>query len=172
MIWQTLFELFFRHSDKMEPRLLLQWLLDRDGDNANSLSIRLNGKPSQPQLHKFLHGIAREPRRSTPLPVATHYRVPIDAFYDERVADATMRQLTANGTPGQQIAAASTQPAQQATAAMPAECQVICNMFADLPVDQRLRNNALAEIIAVIQRAKDPPSHQARPGTKTGTDNQ
>lgn len=39
--------------------------MERSGDNPNSLAAKLNKKPSQPQIYKFLEGIANEPRRAT-----------------------------------------------------------------------------------------------------------
>lgn len=35
--------------------------MERSGDNPNSLAAKLNKKPSQPQIYKFLEGIANEP---------------------------------------------------------------------------------------------------------------
>ncbi len=77
----------------MEPRQLLQALMDRDGDNANSLSIKLKGAVKQPQIHKYLKGTAKEPKRSTLLPLAEHYDIPVDAFYDGSVATAAAQRL-------------------------------------------------------------------------------
>lgn len=77
----------------MEPRELLQWLLDRDGDNSNSLAAKLKNATSQPQIYKYLHGKAVQPRRTTLAPVAKHYGIPIDALYDEEEADRAMAAL-------------------------------------------------------------------------------
>lgn len=64
--------------------------MDLDRDNTNSLARKLGGTPSQPQIHKFLKGTAREPRRATLQPLADHFGLPLDAFYDgelvERIA--------------------------------------------------------------------------------------
>lgn len=58
----------------------------RDSDNANSLAAKLKGRPSQPQIHKFLTGTAKEPRRPTLEPLAAHFGVPVEAFYDPAAA--------------------------------------------------------------------------------------
>jgi hypothetical protein len=77
----------------MDPRTLLQLLMDRAGENPHSLSAKLNGKPGQPRIHDFVKGDTKEPRRSTLEPIARHYRIPIDALSDPRVAAAEARRL-------------------------------------------------------------------------------
>lgn len=81
------------HSRAMKGRELLQLLLDKRGLTANALSKAVKGATKQPQIHKFLTGAATEPRRSTLAPVAAYFNVPIDAFYDEFLADKTAYQL-------------------------------------------------------------------------------
>lgn len=76
----------------MDPRALLQQLMDRDGLNSNSLAARLENATTQPQIHKFLAGKAREPRRSTLAPVARYFRIPLDALYDANLADLAAKQ--------------------------------------------------------------------------------
>ncbi|MCZ4315147.1 hypothetical protein O4H66_17205 [Comamonadaceae bacterium G21597-S1] len=70
----------------MDPKQLLQALMNRDGDNPNSLAAKVRNKTKQPQIHRFLKGEAKEPRRSTLQPLADHYGIPIDAFYDPSIA--------------------------------------------------------------------------------------
>lgn len=82
----------------MEPRLLLQWLLDRDNDNSNSLAAKLKNATTQPQIHKFLTGKAKQPRHLTLEPVARHYGIPVDAFYNEEAADQAMAKLVSKPT--------------------------------------------------------------------------
>lgn len=77
----------------MEPRLLLQWLLDRDKDNSNSLAAKLKNVPTQPNIHKFLSGKSKQPRHSTLEPIAKHYGIPIEALYSNDVADQVMERL-------------------------------------------------------------------------------
>lgn len=76
----------FLHSCGMDPREFLRLLMDRSGDNPNSLAAAMRNATKQPQIHKFLTGIAKEPRRPTLQPIADHYGVSIDAFYDETKA--------------------------------------------------------------------------------------
>lgn len=85
----------------MEPRKLLRALMDRSGDNPNSLARKLHDAVGQPQIHKFLSGTAREPRRATLQPLASHYDIPLDAFYDPEVAGQVAAHLGLLGaTPG------------------------------------------------------------------------
>jgi len=84
----------FLHSPShMDGRELLQRLLERSGENPNSLAVKLKRAPLQSQLHRFLAGLAKEPRRSTLQPVAEFYDVPLDAFYEAAQASAVARRL-------------------------------------------------------------------------------
>jgi hypothetical protein len=40
----------------------------------------------QPTLHKFVNGQVANPKRPTAERIAKHFRIPVDAIYDERVA--------------------------------------------------------------------------------------
>ncbi|MCE1193162.1 MAG: hypothetical protein LWW96_13525 [Acidovorax sp.] len=71
----------------MKGRELLQLLLASRGLTANALAKALKGETKQPQIHKFLTGVAAEPRRSTLAPVAAFFDIPVDAFYDDFLAD-------------------------------------------------------------------------------------
>jgi len=70
----------------MTGRRLLQLLLKQRGLNPNSLSAALGGESKQPQIQKFLAGTSREPRRSTLAPIARYFGLPVEAFYDEDLA--------------------------------------------------------------------------------------
>lgn len=80
------------HSPAMDGRTLLSALMARDGDNPSSLAKKM-GKdgPSQPQIHKFLTGKAKEPRRPTLMPLAEHYGISVEAFYDPDIAEQTAK---------------------------------------------------------------------------------
>lgn len=80
----------------MDPRQLLQTLMELSGDNPNSLAGKLRQKTKQPQLFKFLSGISKEPRRSTLQPVADFYKINVEAFYDPAVAAQVMENLKAD----------------------------------------------------------------------------
>lgn len=78
----------------VEPRKLLRELMHRAGDNPYSLARKLESAGvKQPQLHKFLAGTSREPRRATLKPVADYYNIPLDAFYDIDVAADVAKRL-------------------------------------------------------------------------------
>lgn len=70
----------------MKTRELLAALMEKNGENPYSLSIKLKNAVKQPQIYRFVTGIAREPRRSTMQPIADHYGIPVEAFYDEQLA--------------------------------------------------------------------------------------
>lgn len=72
----------------MEPRELVRKLMEREGVNPNSLADALRGKISQPQIHKFISGKVKEPRRTTLKPLADHYGLPLDALFDKEMATA------------------------------------------------------------------------------------
>lgn len=80
------------HSSGMDPRELLRLLMEQRGLNPNSLSAATNKKTKQPQIHRFLTGESKEPKRSTLAPVAGVLGVPVEAFFDARVADAVAVQ--------------------------------------------------------------------------------
>lgn len=71
----------------------------RDQDNPHSLSVKLRGRVAQPQIHKYLTGAAKEPRRSTLLPLAEHYDVPVEAFYDPSTAESMYKRLRLDAAP-------------------------------------------------------------------------
>lgn len=72
-------------------RELMARLLERAGLNTNSAARKVKG--SQPQLHRYMSGKAREPKRSTLLPFAKLFGVPVDAFFDDRVAAQELAKL-------------------------------------------------------------------------------
>lgn len=84
----------------MDPVDFLKELMRRSGDNPNSLAVKLNNKTKQPQIYKFLEGIAKEPRRSTLQPVADFYKVAIEAFYSPEIASSELQRLDKGGSQG------------------------------------------------------------------------
>lgn len=75
------------HSAAMNPRALLQRLMDEAMLNPNSLSEKTGKKTKQPQIHRFLEGTTLEPKRSTLEPVAKVFGVSVEAFFDPKEAD-------------------------------------------------------------------------------------
>lgn len=95
----------------MDPKELLLALMKRDGDNPNSLAGKLKQKTKQPQIHKFVKGTAKEPKRSTLEPVADHYGISVEAFYDANLAGEIHENLIA-GRPLMPAVTASIQSSQ------------------------------------------------------------
>jgi transcriptional regulator with XRE-family HTH domain len=79
----------------MDPRDLLRRLMAAQNLNPNSLSARVNNRTKQSQIHRFLNGDAKEPRRSTLQPIADFFGITIEAFFDERAADVVAARATA-----------------------------------------------------------------------------
>ncbi|MFT4099513.1 MAG: S24 family peptidase [Burkholderiaceae bacterium] len=65
-------------------------LISSAGLTPNAVAARAKG--SQPQLHRYLSGESREPRRATLAPFARFFRVPVDAFYNEAMAAQIARE--------------------------------------------------------------------------------
>lgn len=66
--------------------------MDERGLNPNSLAAATNNKTTQPQIYRFLNGLVKEPKRSTWEPVASFFRVPVDAFFDARAAERALAE--------------------------------------------------------------------------------
>jgi hypothetical protein len=79
----------------MDPKELLTELMRVEGVNPNALATLLKKKSLQSQIHKFLSGVAKEPRRTTLGPVAAHYKIPVEAFYDPALAAEIMQNVKA-----------------------------------------------------------------------------
>lgn len=82
----------------MEPRQFLQWLLDRNDENPNSLAVKLNDATTQPQIYKYLKGISKEPKRATLAPVAKYFKIPLDALYSETEAEKAHAAIIGSAT--------------------------------------------------------------------------
>lgn|GEM_PF-4595194 len=82
----------------MSTRNLLRELLHRSGLKPAGLAQRLKDQGvTQPQLSRFLGGTTKEPKRSTLAPVADYYGISVEAFFDEALAAALLRDI-ADGT--------------------------------------------------------------------------
>jgi hypothetical protein len=75
---------------------LLKALFAAAGDNPYRVATRLKNPPLQSYASKFITGKVKEPRRDSLRPLAEHYGVPLEAFYDPDLADqvAADRNLT------------------------------------------------------------------------------
>jgi hypothetical protein len=75
---------------------LLKALFAAAGDNPYRVATRLKNPPLQSYASKFITGKVKEPRRDSLRPLADHYGVPLEAFYDPDLADqvAADRRLT------------------------------------------------------------------------------
>ena len=159
---QAIQNYFLAHDFVMEPRLLLQWLLDRDGDNSNSLAKKLKNATTQPQIHKFLSGKAKQPRHSTLEPVATHYGIPINALYSEEEAERVMGLLQSGVNPPDKKVQPVAQPSQ--VPFVPDQCAAIMSMLSTLPDDPVIRWQVMGQIAEVIAKARGSPvAHRTPP---------
>jgi phage repressor protein C with HTH and peptisase S24 domain len=87
--------------------------MDRSRDNPNSLATKLKHKGLQSQLHRFISGEAKEPRRTTLQPVAEFYDVPVEAFYEATAAAAAAKRLRLEDGDGLVLPAAVPEPPQE-----------------------------------------------------------
>lgn len=112
----------------MDGPQLLHALMEQAGDSGLGLATKLGLPKLQPNISKYRRRISLEPDRKTLLPIAQHYGVPVDAFYDGAIADqvAAERGLVATAT------AIQVAP----------------------PLDTKLRN-AISELDRAIKRADD-----------------
>ncbi len=96
----------------MDPRELLRRLMEARGLNPHSLAAATRNRTKQPQIYRFLHGTAKEPRRSTLEPVAEVFGVPVEAFYDPAEASRVWLVISAssNGLPAPSLAPKPTPP--------------------------------------------------------------
>lgn len=122
----------------MNPRTLLQQLMDRDGLNTSSLAALLNNATKQSQIHRYLSGEAKEPRRSTLAPIAAHFRIPLDALYDPSVAEmtATQKQLDVLGMEKSKAAQGDT---ANPSPKLSQNAMALALMYDNLPNDGPLR---------------------------------
>jgi SOS-response transcriptional repressor LexA len=78
--------------DPMKGPMLMALLIEARGMTPHGIAKAARG--SQPQLHRYIAGKAREPKPSTLEPFARYLGVPVSAFYDERQADEIVSRLT------------------------------------------------------------------------------
>lgn len=96
---------------------LLKALFAAAGDNPYRVAMRLKNPPLQSYASKFITGKVKEPRRDSLRPLADHYGVPLEAFYDSDLADqvAADRRLT-TGTSSSKLQRAPDAPTELAQA--------------------------------------------------------
>ena len=144
--------MYCAHMPKNE---LLQWLLDRDGLNTNSLSAAVKGASTQSQIHRFLHGVAKEPKRSTLAPIAEFFGVPLDAFYYPEVAESVLTSLKA----GEPVSKAPSQSDAREIALLADWLNGIQNVS--------IRKRAIDACLKIALEARDqesrPPTHDKTP---------
>ena len=82
------------HTEAMHTSSLLKELLHRSGETAASIARKLaNHGVQQPQMSRFINEKTREPKRSTMAPIAEFYGVPVDAFYEEEIAELLLADI-------------------------------------------------------------------------------
>lgn len=78
-------------NEMMNPANFLIALMARYGDNPNSLAKK--SKATQSTIFRFIEGESKEPRRSTFEKIAHTYKVPVEAFYSDRVRTEEAKRL-------------------------------------------------------------------------------
>ena len=155
----------------MNPRQFLQWLLDRNGENTNSLAEKLKGATTQPQIYKYLKGVSKEPKRATLAPVAAYFKIPLDALYSESEADKahlaivgnaalTLPSLTASAT-ATNHAIAPVQQAQTAINGVASLDQGIDSLLAHIGQVSPEKRAAVAGVMTALIQDPDDASMRA-----------
>lgn len=75
----------------MKPNEFFKLLMDRNRQNPYSLS-KIIGVP-QPTLSRFANGDSTNPQTQTLAPIAKYYKVPVDAFINEKATDAAHAEI-------------------------------------------------------------------------------
>lgn len=79
------------HSYEMTPAEFLKALMERSGDNPNSLSTK--SKVTQSTIYRFVEGESAEPRTSTFQKIARVYGIPAESFVSDRVRMEVAQRL-------------------------------------------------------------------------------
>lgn len=147
------------HSLTMDGADLLRALMARDGLNSNSLAGKLRNQSLQSHVYRYLKGVSKEPKRETLRPIAEHFHVPLNAFYDPDLAEqvAAERGLVegrlATGIPAQpQIA---TTEADQLAAAL----EVLTNALIKADKNTRI---AVEPLLASMANEPDDAGQKSR----------
>lgn len=80
----------------MQPHELVRALVHeqaRHGKSLTTLAREMHSRSFQGTLHKFISGQVREPSRLTATRIARHFKLPLEALYDERAATAEAQRL-------------------------------------------------------------------------------
>ena len=81
------------HSPSMKPFELIAALMQREGLGPLPLAKKIGKAKLQPQIHRFSRGEVANPDRTTAVPIAEYFHIPVEAIYDERVATKVAREL-------------------------------------------------------------------------------
>lgn len=76
----------------MKPYQLIAALMAQEGIGALPLAKRIGDAKLQPKIHRFIHGQVASPSIATAAPLAKHYKIPLEAIYDEKAATAVARE--------------------------------------------------------------------------------
>jgi DNA-binding XRE family transcriptional regulator len=81
------------HSLGMKPFELVAALMHREGLGPLPLAKKIGKAKLQPQIHRFSRGEVANPDRTTAVPIAEYFNIPVEAIYDERIATEVAREL-------------------------------------------------------------------------------
>lgn len=80
----------------MKAYELVKWLVARDG-GALKVAREMNARGFQPTLHKICDGQVSSPKRTTAERIARHFQIPVDALYDDRLAQQILTWFQTTG---------------------------------------------------------------------------
>lgn len=152
----------------MDPKDLLRELMARSKDTPSSLSRKVKNATKQPQIYRFLEGVAKEPRRTTLQPLADYYRINVEAFYNPVIAAQVMQQLHGEPPAPEALPAAPEKHQEAVGQLSPAAMRLglLFDLLSDGLDGPAAYQTATQAVIDAVQRLQSPPSGAPAPAAK------
>ena len=82
------------HTSCVKAHEFIRWLVSRAGGPLQ-VSKAMRTPSFQPTLHKICRGLVVSPKRATAERIAAHFKIPVDAVYDDTVATRLYERMCA-----------------------------------------------------------------------------
>lgn len=135
----------------MKPYELIAALMQREKLGALPLAKRMNKPTLQPQIHRFINGTVANPARTTAVPLAAYFNLPVDAIYDEALATSIASERGIKALPA--IAGAVKRPRAKLTVGDLSPDEIAAVMAireAKVPPGMRLASQAPPDVEPVL----------------------
>lgn len=101
------------HTSWVKAHEFIRWLVSRGGGPLQ-VSKAMRTPSFQPTLHKICRGLVVSPKRASAERIAAHFKIPVDAVYDDTVASRLYERMCAGaqgpGSDGQMLRAREARP--------------------------------------------------------------